>query len=165
MNLFERIKKIENLIKNESRIEFRQKKIDSEIINDLKSKGAPDDIILILNELGEFTLAANDWHLFSVSKPSTLIETYEKGDTFYIDCLGPDYAAENLLFFLETGRAELFFYDTNFNPWKIYCFDGLSLWDHYENVHDFLKPENQMVKENYYNDWDVLRIIESELHM
>lgn len=159
--LLKRIKLIRELINNDSSIIMKHKKIYTEEINELSLKaGCPSDIILILNELGEFTLSMNNCLIINFWKPSTLQQSSRMETPFYCRLLDKvPNVAENLLFFAESGSAEVFCYDTNLDPWKILVFDGLCLWDNYDNLIDFLKPENQ--REDYYKDMDAISVFET----
>ena len=163
LNLLKRIKTFKELIKNDSSFILQHKNLEPKEFDDLKLMGSPSDIVLILNELGEFSLSQNNCLILNLWKPSTLQESYQKGNSIYIYCLDKvPNVAENLLFFAESGSAEVFCYDTNFDPWKILIFDGLSLIDHNEKLHEFLKSENQRQEEDYFKD--VTSIIEVFLH-
>lgn len=159
LNLLKRIKTIQELIKNDNSFILKHKKIVPKEIDELKSTGCPSDIILILNELGEFTLSKNEFLIINFWKPSTLQKSWEMETSFYCTHLYEvPNVAENLLFFAESARAEVFCYDTNFAPWKILVFDGLSLHDHNDNLIDFLKPENQC--EDFYKDMEAISVLE-----
>lgn len=159
LNLLKRIKTIQELIKNDNSIILNHKNIGPKEIDELKSTGCPSDIILILNELGEFTLSKNNCLIINFWKPSTLQKSSKMETPFYCTLLYEvPNVAENLLFFAESARAEVFCYDTNFDPWKILVFDGLCLHDHNDKLFDFLKPENQCKK--YFKDEDAIFVLE-----
>ena len=161
--LLKRIKLIRELIKNDSTINMKPKNIYPEEINELSlTAGCPSDIIFILNQLGEFTLSKNNCLLINFWKPSTLHKSSKMEIPSYCNVLYEvPNVAENILFFAESGSAEVFCYDTNFDPWKILFFDGLCLSDHNDNLIDFLKPENQC--QDYFKDKDANSVLESVL--
>jgi hypothetical protein len=159
LNFLKRIKTIQELIKNDNSIILKHKNINPKEIDELKSTGCPSDIILILIELGEFTLSMNECLIINFWKPSTLQKSSEMETPSYCTLLYEvPNVAENLLFFAESARAEVFCYDTNFDPWKILVFDGLSLYDHNDKLIDFLKPENQC--DNYFEDKEAIFVLE-----
>jgi hypothetical protein len=159
LDLLKRIKRIQELIKNDNSIILKHKNIDPREINGLKSTGCPSDIILILNALGEFTLSQNGVLIINFWKPSTLQKSSKMETSFYCSLLFEvPNVAENLLFFAESARAEVFCYDTNYDPWKILVFDGLSLDDNNDKLIDYLKPENQC--EDYFKDKKAISVLE-----
>jgi hypothetical protein len=108
--LLKRIKIIQELIKNNNSIILKSKNIDSKEINELKSSGCPCDMILILNELGQFTLSQNDILITNFWKPSTLQKSSKMETSFYCSLLSEVHnIAENLLFFcgIFKGRSVL----------------------------------------------------------
>lgn len=158
-NLLKRIKSIQELIKNDNSINLKHKNIDPKEIDYLKSTGCPSDIILILNQLGEFTLSQHNFLIINLWKPSTLQKSSQMETPSYCTLLyDVPNVAKNLLFFAESARAEVFCYDTNIVPWKILVFDGLCLSDHNDNLIDFLKPENQC--NDYFKDKEAISVLE-----